>query len=333
MLIKSNSSYSTCIPVQICHPHIKNCFYPKEYIYIPNCCSQESIINFQEDISKIKNKISTYELNAKEQLSPNLNNQKSQKYIPQTRNSTPSLMKYSKTNSYFNIMKNIQKENYSSYNSPIPININNNIDSNIDSNNKNISLNQINKQNINIENNNTYNNKYRHQLRNNSNKTIFPSKYDINNNNNNKRELIDKIKCMSHRLNSAIRNLSDLNKDLIEKQNYKVNSYNNRRINSDDNLTHNKNLNTKKYKARNSNRYLDELHKINSEYDLKDTFLEKMKKKNEREKQIINMKIKNISDIVNKSSNIYNKVSNNLLEIKKGNENIIYKNIQDEPKQ
>ena len=108
----------------------------------------------------------------------------------------------------------------------------------------------------------------------------------IKNNINKKNELLDKIRYISNRIDKTINLYKDKN---INKNQNKYNGY------------------TRK------NRYLNRNFLKNFPLNFKynnSKILESMKKENEKQKELINMKIRNLSQVVNDPANLYKKMDN-----------------------
>ena len=327
MLIDCHSPQPKCISIPICHPVIC-CNCPSKCVCLTNCCSKTpSSLNFKTDICEdlLESKC-TYELSSGHPLTPYTSMPATRLISNQLRYSTPDIRKInSKTNSYFNIDRNNSNDNFI-HNIQTPLNFNdkynenyddndnendNNYDINnhIENNKKSISF----KPNLSITRNNSINYTYRKKL---NNRELIKNKSSLNK----RHELLDKIKCISHRLDKTIRIFNAKNNGIYNKnrigKNRNIHEYN-KRFNSNENI-HDFNKNRKNKK--NISRYLNEMNQIRLDYD-KNYILEKIKKNNEREKQMIAMKLKNLSDVINNGNNVKKNINNNLLEMKKNNPN------------
>ena len=167
-------------------------------------------------------------------------------------------------------------------------------------NNNNININN----NLCLPRNNSFNNSYINPINNN--------KFDINKYNTYKTyNLLDKTHCI---INESKYNINPYN----EKVTTNINQYNIKRVNSKENAF---NFNKwRRNKRKDIHRYLGEINRKN--------YLEEMKKNNEREIKLINMKLKCLSEIVNKRNLDYQNIINTLKKEKKinlSNDNIIEK--------
>ena len=162
-------------------------------------------------------------------------------------------------------------------------------------------LNQINNNNKNLKNNlclprnNSFNYSYINPINNN--------KFDINKYNIYKTyNLLDKTHCIFNESNNDINQCN-------EKVSENINQYNFKRITSKENA-----FNCNKWrrnKRKDMHRYIRDFNRKN--------YLEEMKKSNEKEIKLINMKLKFLSEIVNKRNLEYKNIINNLKEEKKVN--------------
>ena len=278
MLLECHSPQPKCISFPICHPIINCCKCPTKCICITKCCTQTpSCINFKTDnCDDLLESKRTYEMSCKSPSSPSTNLPTNRGIPNQFRNSTPDIRQiYSKTNSYFNIDRNNSNDN-DIHNIQSPINSNDNNNYFDDNNNyfenendNNYNINDIKgnmetsrksfsfRPNLSIARNNSINYTYRN---------LIKKKEFINNKpgNKKKQELLDKIKCISHRLDKTISIYKDKNNGIYNKNKISKNKYNNdyhKRFNSNENF-HNIHRNKK-----NLNRYLDEINQILYNYD------------------------------------------------------------------
>ena len=295
-MIECHSPQPKCIPIPICPPIINCCCgCPTKCICFTNCCQEKSNNNIRTEngVEQCQDQM-TYEIDPKTSFSPNLRESKSQKFT--LRNCTPDIRNFNKTNSYFNIETDNANENFIT-NAQTPIDDH----YKYETSRKNYEI----KSPLSITRNNSINYTYRKKLNNNrefiKNKEQMKKKY----------ELLDKIKCISHRIDQTLSLYNNRPENQytneISKNKFNISSYYNKRFNSNENYENNKKNNKK---PRNQSRILDEMNQIRLQYGNENDFLEKMKKNNEREKQLISMKIKNLSDVINNGNNVYKKISN-----------------------
>ena len=109
------------------------------------------------------------------------------------------------------------------------------------------------------------------------------SRESIKNNISKKNELLDKIRYISNKIDKTINLYKDKNVNNMPQNNYNINTYNRK------------------------TRYMRNCPKkfpLNFKYNI----LETMKKENERQREIINMRIRNLSQVVNDPINLYRKM-------------------------
>ena len=289
------------ICVSICSPvnnSTSNC------ICLTNCCHQPSLSNLPtENCEKCKKRL-TYQITSNKSVSPTQSNGKIHKVTKPLRNRTPSMYKfYSKSNPYLKMKRNNSNENFIFRNQ-------NNLND--------VTESYINNSNKNFENYNSNNN----LKRNNSNEFSYVRKdnKDVTNNiiNIKKNNFMNKIKCFSNRLDKENDNKGkNIEPSMNDESNntYNIGSYNNKDIDFNENC-HNPNENASKIKTKNMGLNIDKINKIKLNYNKKNRFLEKMKKINEKEKKLVDLKMNNLSNIIS-GNNIYNKIGNKLTNLKK----------------
>ena len=324
MMMECHSPQPKCISIPICHPVICCCNCPTNCICIPNCCEKTpSSLNYKTDIcDDLLESKRTYEFSYRDPSTPYVSMPTKRIFSSQLRNSTPDIRKiYSKTNSYFNINNNNSNDNFFN-NNLNPLNSSDKYNDNYFNNDNNYDINnnteEINKKsfsfkpNLSISRNNSINYTYRKKF--DSNRELIKNKSNLNKNH----KLLDKIKCISHRLDKTISIYNNKNKGNYNKNrigsNKNIHDYN-RRFNSNENIH---NFNKSRKNKNNINSYLNEMNQIRLKYD-KNYILEKMKKNNEREKRMIEIKLKNLSDVINNGNNAYKKITNNIIEMEKKN--------------
>ena len=299
------------ICVSVCTPSDNN--NSLNCICLTNCCHQPSLSNLPtENCDKCKKRL-TYEITSKDPVSPIQNKEKSHKIARPLRNSTPSMYKfYSKSNPYLKMKRNNSNENYIFRNQN---KLNDATDSCIENNNND-------NRNKNYE---SYNPSF-NLKRNNSNEFSYVRKNDKNATNHiiniKKTNFMDKIKSFSNRLDKDKDNANKDNKDKnMESMNdennntYNIGSYNKKNIDFNENYN-NVNENASRNRAKNVGLNFDKINMIKLNYSKKNRFLEKMKKNNEKERKLVDLKNKNLSNI-NSGNNIYNRMGNNLTKLKK----------------
>ena len=270
-----------CVPV--CSP-IDNC--SSDCLSLTNCCHQNSLSNLTTDnFGKATNKI-TYEIS--------VNN--SNKY--------PRQLSYlhklkSKSNPYLNLRRNYSNENFICRHQS---NINDARYNYLDNNNKYSS----NHSNYDIKRNNSNDFSF---LRKSNDRDIISSRI-----NGKRNDLLDKIKSMSNRIDKAINKYQDNN---IESPIYnECNNDYNFGLFSNGGVESDEKYNTYKSKPKHSGINYNKIDLLKQNYNKKNKFLEKMKKNSEREKKLIDLKINNLSGVIN-GNNIYNRIGNNLTKLKK----------------
>ena len=172
------------------HNNISSPIYQSTGNFRSDCIhsSKEQNLNFQTEFEGKKNDL-TYQINSKEPLSPTLNYSKNQKvYLNSYRNSTPDISRIrSKTYELFNLNK--KKYDRNCMNKHIN-------DNEIIENNNNTEMNKKyfdSKLKIDVQKHNSLNFIYKNRP--NNNKDAFSNK---------KNELLEKIRCISQRLDNTI---------------------------------------------------------------------------------------------------------------------------------
>ena len=297
---KENICISPCSPVD---NSSSNC------ICLTNCCHQSSLSDLpSENCDKSKKRL-TYEITSKQPISPIQSNGKSHKIGRPLRNSTPSMYKfYSKSNPYLKMKRNNSNENFIFRNQK---NSNDVTDSCVEKNNDN-------NKNKNYGN---YNPNF-HLKRNNSNDFSYVRKNDKNVANNliniKKTNFMDKIKCFSNRLDKENANKDkNIEPSMNDESSnaYNIGSYKKKSIEYSENCNNMKE-NASKNRAKNIGLNLDKINMIKLNYNKKNRFLEKMKKNNEKEKKLFDIKNNNLSNIIS-GNNIYSRIANNITKLKK----------------
>ena len=277
------------ICVSVCTPSDNN--NSLNCICLTNCCHQPSLSNLPtENCDKCKKRL-TYEITSKDPVSPIQNKEKSHKIARPLRNSTPSMYKfYSKSNPYLKMKRNNSNENYIFRNQN---KLNDATDSCIENNNND-------NRNKNYK---SYNPSF-NLKRNNSNEFSYVRKNDKNATNHiiniKKTNFMDKIKSFSNRLDKDKdkdnKDNKDKNMESMNDENnntYNIGSYNKKNIDFNENYN-NVNENASRNRAKNVGLNFDKINMIKLNYSKKNRFLEKMKKNNEKEKKLIDLKNKNL---------------------------------------
>ena len=296
------------ICVSVCSPSDNNS--SSNCMCLTNCCHQLSLSNLPtENCVKSKKRL-TYEITSKGPVSPIQNNGKSHKIARPLRNSTPSMYKfYSKSNSYLKMKRNNSNQNLIFRNQN---KLNDVTDSCIENNNNNDNNNK------NYENcNPSFNLK-----RNNSNDFSYVRNNDKSDTNHiiniKKTNFLDKITSFSNRLDKDNANKDkNMEPSMNDKSNntYHIGFYN-KKDNVFNENCNNANENASRNRIKNIGLNFDKINLIKMNYSKKNRFLEKMKKNNEKERKLVDLKAKNLSKIMS-GSNIYNKIGNNLAKPKK----------------
>ena len=284
-----------CVPM--CSP-INN--YSSNCLSLTIGCHQKSLSNLTTDnYGKQTNKI-TYEISANDSSTPISNINSCNKYPRPLKNSSSYLHKLkSKSNPYLDLRRNNSNENFVCRNqNDISDASYNYLDNNYKYSN--------NHSNYNIKKNNTNEFSF---LRKNNDRDIISNRI-----NGKRSDLLDKIKSMSYRINKAIGIYQDKNTESPicndSNNNYNYASYNNGGVDPDEKYNNNKS------KPKNSGINYNKIDMLRLNYNKKNKFLEKMKKNSEREKKLIDLKINNLSGVIN-GNNIYNRIGNNLTKLKK----------------
>ena len=278
-------------------------------ICLTNCCHQPSLSNLPtENCEKCKKRL-TYEITSKVPVSPIQNNGKCHKRARLLRNSTPSIYKfYSKSNPYLKMKKSNLNEKFIFRNQS---KLNDATDSCIENNNKGNS-------NKNYDNYNPSFNLKRNISSNFSN--VRKNDKNVTNNiiNIKKTNFIDKIKCFSNRLDkendNKDKNIEPSMND-VNNNTYNIGFYNKKDSTFNEN-SNNVSENESKNKTKNMGLNLDKINMIKLNYNKKNRFLEKMKKNNEKERKLFDLKTNNLSNIISGNNN-YNRNDNNLPKLKK----------------
>ena len=132
---------------------------------------------------------------------------------------------------------------------------------------------------------------------------------NIRNNINKKNELLEKIRYISNRIDKTINLYKDRNKENI---NNNINYINKGQ----------QNMNSYNCKMKYSNRNCSENFPLNFQYNNNNTKLNSMKKEDEGHNELLNMKIRNLSQVVNEPINLYKKMDT---ETKKRKYDKLYK--------
>ena len=206
--------------IQVCSPN-KNC--SSDCLCLTNVCHQMSLSNITTDnYGKQANKI-TYEISLEDSSNPISNINDYNKNPKPLRNSTSYLYKLkSKSNPYLNLRRNNSNENFIC---KLQNDINDASFNYLDNNNKYSN----NHSNNNIKRNNINDFSF---LRKNNDRDIISNRI-----NGRRKDLIDKIKCLSNRLNKAIDIYQDKNKEspIYSDSNneYNIGTYSNGGVGSD----------------------------------------------------------------------------------------------------
>ena len=131
----------------------------------------------------------------------------------------------------------------------------------------------------------------------------------INNNINKKNEILDKIRYISNRIDKTI--------NLYKDKNANVNSNNINNINNEQENNNNYSINSYNRKNKYTNRNNSKHFPFNFKYN-NSNVLESMRKENARQNELINMKIRNLSQVVNEPTGLYKRMDK---ETKKRKEN------------
>ena len=204
MIIECPSPQSKCIPVSICHPVVNCCCHcPTKCICFTNCCPQTPQMNFKTEIcnDQYENNVG-YDMSSQIPSTAQSNISRRKIFSNQFRNSTPDIRHFhSKTNSYFNLNKdNTPNDNYI-----------NNIQNNLNDNDNNIDANSnlTFRPNLSISKNNSINYTYKKKI--DTNRQFIKNKANLHKSN----ELLNKINCISHRIDKTLsiyKNKNDINK-------------------------------------------------------------------------------------------------------------------------